>query len=327
MIREDIEKLPDRVQSGQTSWEQVAKELVVFIMHNKPMFGLQKYDEDFMSDFIIQFLSRGPKALSEYCDSKGGFVSYLYCMIRNIITSLHKKAALKSRIEYHNVNESIINYENKLDAYQHINYDEFERPKVPYTYKPVSYKAFQIACKTETYHIKRIISSEESGFEKEIEAKLKGYSPKMIKNILMVLALKSSYYITDGQIEKISRILGIEKSKIQEIIQVLKSQMDSRIVHKEKIEMRRNRAYYNHRIIRDQIAWNDLNYSESEYENYKLNRKYEKNTRNWTLLNHQLEEGKILIRPTTKLIAKVLGISSRQVTYYQTTARKLGINI
>ena len=79
--------------------------------------------------------------------------------------------------------------------------------------------------------------------------------------------------------------------------------------------------------MRDQIKWNELNSSEPQYENLKLNRKYEKNTRSWKNLNHQLEEGKILIRPTTKLIAKVLGISSRQVTYYQTTARKLGIKI
>lgn len=327
MTRDEIETIPELVKSGKMNWEQVAKELVVFIMRNKPMFGLQKYDEDFISDFIIQFLVRGPDALAEYDITKGGFMSYLFCMIKNIITSLNKKAALNSRIEYHNVSESIANYQNKVDAYQNINYEEFERPKVPYTYKPVSYKDFQIACKTDSYHIKRIISSEESAFEADIKKKLKGYSPKMIQNIVIVLALKSSYYITDDQIEKISKLLNIDKTSIHEIIQELKTLMDSRISNKEKIEIRRNRAYYNHKTMRDQIKWNELNSSEPQYENLKLNRKYEKNTRSWKNLNHQLEEGKILIRPTTKLIAKVLGISSRQVTYYQTTARKLGIKI
>ncbi|MBO4638287.1 MAG: hypothetical protein J5710_00865 [Treponema sp.] len=327
MTRDEIETIPELVKSGKMNWEQVAKELVVFIMRNKPMFGLQKYDEDFISDFIIQFLVRGPDALAEYDITKGGFMSYLFCMIKNIITSLNKKAALNSRIEYHNVSESIANYQNKVDAYQNINYEEFERPKVPYTYKPVSYKDFQIACKTDSYHIKRIISSEESAFEADIKKKLKGYSPKMIQNIVIVLALKSSYYITDDQIEKISKLLNIDKTSIHEIIQELKTLMDSRISNKEKIEIRRNRAYYNHKTMRDQIKWNELNSSEPQYENLKLNRKYEKNTRSWKTLNHQLEEGKILIRPTTKLIAKVLGISSRQVTYYQTTARKLGIKI
>ena len=327
MTRDEIELIPESVASGKRSWEQVTKELVVFMIRNKPMFGLQKYDEDFISEFIIQFLLRGPEALGEYEKSKGSFVSYLFCIIRNILSGLHKKAAIYSRIEYHNVNESIVNYENLLDAYQNINYEEFERPKVPYYVKPVSYKAFQIACKTDSYHIKRVISSKESDIDASIKAKLKDFSPKMIQNIMMVLALKSSYYITDHQIDKISNLLNINKSVLQEIIQELKSLMNSRIKNKEKIEMRRNRAYYNHKIIRDQIKWNELNSNEAQYENYKLNQKYEKNTKSWKTINHQLEQGKILIRPTTKLIAKVLGMSSRQVTYYQTTARKLGINI
>ena len=106
MIREDIEKIPDFVNSGILNWEQASKELVVFIMRNKAMFGLQKYDEDFISDFIIQFLVRGPASLAEYQIEKGGFLSYLFCMIRNILSSLHKRAAINSRIEYHNVSES-----------------------------------------------------------------------------------------------------------------------------------------------------------------------------------------------------------------------------
>ena len=327
MVREDIEKLPGLVNSGSMNWEQVTKELVVFIIRNKPMFGLQKHDEDFMSDFIIQFLVRGPIALADYRTSKGEFLSYLFCVIKNIISGLYRKAAIHSRIEYHIVNESIINYENKVEAFQNINYEELERPKVPYSFKPVSYKDFQIACKTDSFHIKRIISSEQSIFEKKIRAKLQGYSPIMIQNILLVEALKACYYITDYQVQAISNILNIKKSILYQMIQQLKTLMDSRNTNKEIIEMRRNRAYFNHKMLGIQIAWNEKNSTDSEYENQKLYRKYEKNTKSWRTLTHQLEEGKVLIRPTTKLIAKVLGISSRQVTYYQTTARKLGINI
>ena len=327
MTRDDIDLIPDMVKSGKTNWEQVTKELVVFIIRNKPMFGLQKYDEDFISDFIIQFLVRGPESLAEYEDSKGGFLSYLFCIIRNIFTGLYKKAAIKSRIEYHNVSESIANYGNKIEAYANINYKDFERPKVPYSCKPVSIEAFQIACKTDSYHIKRIINSDETTFEKEIRAKLKGLSPKMIQNILMVLTLKSSYYITDNQVEKISKVLNINTTAMHEIIQEMKTQICSRVSNKEKIEIRRNRAYYNHKTTRNMIIWEELDFNKTEYEKLKLNRKYEKSTKNWKNLNHQLEEGKILIRPTTKQIAQVLGLSSRQVIYYQSTARKLGINI
>ena len=75
------------------------------------------------------------------------------------------------------------------------------------------------------------------------------------------------------------------------------------------------------------IKWNKETKNDSDYSNLVLRKSYQKNTANWKNLNTQLEEGKILIRPTTKLIAQILGISARQVTYYQTTARKLGIDI
>ena len=80
MTRDDIEMIPEMVKAGKMSWEQVANELVVFFMRNKPMFGLQKYDDDFISDFIIQFLVRGPESLASYSTTKGGFLSYLFVL-------------------------------------------------------------------------------------------------------------------------------------------------------------------------------------------------------------------------------------------------------
>lgn len=327
MNREKIELIPEMVKSGKVSWEQVARELVVFIIRNKPMFSLQKFDEDFISDFIISFLDKGPEAMAEYNNSKGSFFAYLFCITRNIQTSLMKKAAINNQIEYIKMTEIISNYENKIEAYKNIKYDDFEMPKVPYSYKPVSYKDFQVACKTDSYHIKKVINSKESAFPEIFKEILKDYSPKVIQNIIMVLALKSAYYITDEQIEKISELLNIDKSSLHHIIQDIKVQMDRRINNKEKFEIRRNRAYFNHRRIRSQIEWNENNILNPEYENEDLQKKYQKNTKNWSTLNHQLEEGKIHIRPTTKLIANILGLSPRQVTYYQSTAKKLGITI
>ena len=193
------------------------------------MFGLQKFDEDFISDFIITFLDRGPASMAEYDISRGSFFSYLFCITRNYQTSLMKKAVVRNQIEYLKLSESISNYENKIDAYKNIRYDDFEKPKVPYSYKPISYKDFQIACKTDSYHIKKVINSTESGLSENIKEKLRDYSPIMIQNIIMVLSLKSAYYLTDDQIEKISALLNIETSSLHQIIQDVKLQMERRI--------------------------------------------------------------------------------------------------
>ncbi len=78
MNREDIELIPESVKTGMKTWEQVTKELVVFIVKNKPMFGLQKFDEDFISDFIITFVYKGPASMAEYDTSRGSFFAYLF---------------------------------------------------------------------------------------------------------------------------------------------------------------------------------------------------------------------------------------------------------
>ena len=327
MTRDEVELVPEKVTSGEISWEQASRDLIVFVLRNKPLFALSRYDEDFISDLIIEFLDRSIKSFQFYTKEYGSFFSYLYTLVKNLCSSLVKKKALKNIIDYHNISECINNYENEVEAYQNIRYADFDMPKVPYRYTPISYKDFQIACKTDSYHIKQIISSEKNSFASEIKQKLSDFSPIMIQNIIMVLALKSSYYITEEQIEAITGLFNIDNDKFHQIVQELKKEMETRIEHKNMMEQRRNKAYFNHKRLKSQIEWNEINDDTPEYKNYTLKKQYNKNTQNWNILNHQLEEGKIMIRPTTKIIAKVLGLSTRQVTYYQSTARKLGIKL
>ena len=103
--------------------------------------------------------------------------------------------------------------------------------------------------------------------------------------------------------------------------------MEMRVNNKARMEQRRNKAYFQHKRLQEQIKWNEDNHALFEYVNIPLQKQYYRNTKNLNTLNHQMEEGKIMIRPTTKLIAKILGLSTRQVTYYQSTARKLGIKL
>ncbi len=327
MTRDEFEALPETVQSGKLNWNQGIRQMIVFILKNKPLFGLTRYDDDFISEVIIDFLDRGEAAMAQYLRLNGTFYSYTYCFVKNICNSIIKRKSIKHVIEYHNLYESIINYENKIDSYANIKYSEFERPKVPYNFTPISVNDFQIACKTDSYQIKKIIKSDKSELYKEIMDKLRDFSPLMIQNIILVLALKSSYYITEDQITAITQMFNIDYNKFHQIILKIKTEIVDREENKLQLEMRRNKAYFQHKKLRDQIEFNKNSEEYREYLNPQLKVKYKRSTKNWTVLNHQLEEGKVMIRPTTKLIAKVLGISIRQVTYYQSTARKLGIDL
>ncbi len=328
MNREDFERIPDAIYSGKMTVSEAVREMAAFIANNKPVFKLQNYDEDFLSDFFIAFLERGEKSFATYDSSQGSFFSYTFCFVKNLCISVRKKRTLAKVMDYHSTSEYICVYEEKIQAYENIKYEDFAKPKVPFVYNtPVSYKDFQIACKTNAYQIKKILKDENNIINPVIKEKLLDYSPRMIQNVIIVLALKSAFYITEEQICKISKWFNIEKAKLDGIIREIKDNMNERIAHKEEMIEKRNKAYLQHKKIRGQILWNESNNENSEYLNNTLNKRYEKNTSNWTILNHQLEEGKIHIRPTTKMIAQVLGISSRQVTYYQTTAKKIGLDL
>ena len=327
MQREEIEKIPENVKAGKYSWEQVNKELVVFIIRNKPLFGLQKYDEDFISELIISILDRGEETYKSFDKERGSFFAFVFCIVKNNETTILKKMSLRKIIEYHNVRESIANYQNKIDAYKNINFEDFDKPKIPYAFKPASFKDFQVACKSDSYHIRKIINSGKANIPEEIKKKLSKFSPKIVKNIIMVIALRAAYYITSNQIITISKIFDIDIELLYNTIQEFKNALSKRVENKLKIEMRRNRAYFQHKRLQNQMEWNDLNKDFSEYENETLNRQYIRNTKNWNTLNHQLEKGKIQVRPSNEMIAKALGLSVRQVTYYSSIAKKLEIDI
>ena len=327
MTRDELELVPEQVNSGRITWKQAVNDLIIFIIRNKPMFGLTKYDEDFVSEVIINFLDRGVASLSAYESDKGAFFNYVYCFTTNICNSIKKIRASKRIIEHHTINESIANYNSTVEAYANINYEDLERPIIPYKYTPVSYKDFQIACQTDSYHISRVVNTKNNNFARTIKAKLQNYSPSMIQNIIMVLALKSAYYITEEQIETISETFNIDSVKFHQVILEIKQLIEPRKMSRKLLEERRNRAYFLHNKTRNLMEWNNCIKNDADYCNLVLKKSYKKNTTNWYIYNSQLRQGKILVRPTTKLIAMVLGLSTRQVTYYQTTARKLGIDI
>ena len=52
MTRDEIELVPEQVKAGKITWEQAVREMIVFIVQNKGLFVLYKYDEDFISELI-----------------------------------------------------------------------------------------------------------------------------------------------------------------------------------------------------------------------------------------------------------------------------------
>lgn len=324
MNKDDIDKIPEAIATGKITMDQAINKLSIFILKNKALFGLHIKDEDFCSDVILDFLERAGESFKSFNPSFGTFSTYLFCILKSITSTKIKQKANRNIIEYYNISECINNYDSEVEAYENINYKDLERPKIPYNYKKIPHKDFQLACKCDTYRIKKILNDKEYS---SIQQKIQKLPPKLINNIILVLALKSSYYLTDNQIDKICYIFNIRRDLLHGVIQELKNTMENREQNKLQLEQRRNKAYFQHKKLKNQLEWIEENDEFEEFDTKSINRKYNKNTKNWNYLNQQLEDGMILIRPTSKIISEILGISIRQVTYYQTKARKLGIDL
>lgn len=293
----NLNLLPDMIASGEITREEGIRQLASFINDNYLIFGLQKFDEDFRSEIVLYVLEKGNHLFEIYNSESGDFFTFFFCFIKSQIKSTMKKKSKRIINEKFSFQESVENYESDLQNYQKIKYSEFEIKRAPYNYKKVT------------------IDDLKKGLQ---ENKLERYDRS-----ILVLALKSAYYLTDSQIVKICKIYDIEPDMFYDVIQYLR---DGVLHKKERLEIyvqRRNSAYYHHKKYEEQIHYLEIKDNpNSELERKKLSEKNEVQKHNLNNYNKKFEDGYLYLRPSTKLVANVLGICERQINYYLQCVRK-----
>ncbi|MCR4734279.1 MAG: hypothetical protein K5829_04660 [Treponema sp.] len=329
MSTKNLNEIPEMIASGKISKETALQKLAIFVMKEGKVFGLQKYDEDFRSEIIVNLLEKGTSIFDSFNPNYGSFFTYFFCLIKGIAQSLLKEYSRKDIKENVFYSESVMSYHDKEEAYRNINYRDFEKPKIPYSYKKIEAKALEIACKSGTYHIKKYIDSSAATQENEIlRENLKKLPSSIADKIVLVLALKAAYYITDSQINLICEMFKLDKNLLYNLIQQLKDQLLTREIRKTELENRRNAAYFHHKSYTQQINKLDASYKVNAiYNKISIKQKYTKKTNSWKHLTEQLQNGTLNLRPTNKSIAKVLGLCERQISHYLLTAQKLGLKL
>ena len=327
MNQSELNTLPDLVQEGKMSQAYASHQLALYVRENRSLFGLHKKNEDFNSDIIVMLLEKGKQLFEQYNSQYGSFFTYFFCFIKSLMLIENKKLSSQKVIDFLEINDSITTYEQREEAYKLINYSDFEQRKVPFAYKPVSSQSLQIACSRSPYHIREFLAQKDEDFKK-LQDNLRNLTPSLAEKMLLVLALKSAYYITDPQIAKIAEICHIDINKFHAIVMNLKSDLTEREKNKRKLEIRRNTAYFQRRKYRNRIEWSEAKKDDfSPYEKHKLSNKYEKQTKTWKKLNQQLQRGIINIRPTHNAIAQALGMCERQISFYIKNAYQLGLKL
>ncbi len=298
MTPKDLNELSKQMYCGKLNERKMLEYICSFVIHNYPVFGLQRFDEDFRQEVLLNFIEKGHRVLNQFNPEFGDFFTFLYCSICTIINSMVKREIIRNMKESINLEESIISYEEKEQKYYRIDFKNFDLPKVPYA--------------------KANIPPE------EIREALKSLSLKHKNKTILILALKSSYYLTDEQIQHICKISGIKPEYFYSMIQQCKNSLEIKTVRREKAEERRNFAYYHHKRynkivhkLDDDMILDEMNMKREKYlfmEN--------KHRHNWNRLNDAFEKGHIYLRPTNKTVAELMGICERQVNYYINCARR-----
>lgn len=296
MKPKDLNLLAEKYRSGELSEKAVIDKMTVFVVKNYPMYGLHKYDEDFRQDIILNLLERGSRLLHIFNPKYGDFFTFLYCNICTLINTALKARAQETVREKLNIDECIQQYEEKEIKYHRINYRHFEAPKIPFSYKKVSPEYFQQAIK---------------------ELSLCGKEKKVL-----ILALKSSFYITDRQIQKICRMYGMKTEEFYKIIQYCKDTLEHKCSRFNITNQKRNFAYYHHKrcsyISRKYSE--DLSSVNKAYKAKEWQKKDRKHLYSMNRLNSTLRKGYYL-RTSNRIVANVMGLSERQVNYYMNSIR------
>ncbi len=294
----DLNLLPQKINEGSITTKQAVDCISSFVIQNYRVFGLQKYDEDFRSDILVSLLERGEHLIHLYNPEYGDFFSFLYCYIQSLANSQIKSFAKRAIQEKINFEEGIKTLEETNSLYQRYNSQYLEETKVPYAPKKVP--------------------------AEELSQALQQIAKSTSDKKMLVLALKSSFYITDYQISRICKMYRFNPEHFYALVQYCKDSINRKAQRREMFQQRRNFAYYHHKRYKKLI--DNLQFDDKKaYKKETLNRfvqMEQKHKHNWQLLNQSFQNGLLTLRPTNKTIAKLLGICERQVTYYLNCAKK-----
>lgn len=295
MRKLNLNLIPDMLQKNEVTRKEALNLLCEFILSDKPVFGLIKFDEDFVSELILRILERGTVIFDSFNPESGSFYTYFFKYVQSVKFHLLKELSI-----------------NEL-KYKHV--VELSKEDLYISDSNSTYYPSKSLIKNEEKNIDEILNKSDiypKDFLKLIKKHPRGY-----EKLLLVLALKSSYNITERNINMIASCCNIDKEKLQEIVDYLNDKLECKLTRKRKLEEKRNSVYfykkkYEHQIkkLNEEVKEDNKYVSESLTEKY--NRKYEK----WGNLNKKLNNSSHFLKPTNKEIANVLGLCERQVNYY-----------
>lgn len=297
ITKETINLIPSLIKEKKLTQQEALDILSVELLKNPKFFLGETPDDEIKSELILKILQKGIFVLERYKEGYGIFAAYFTSFIRFQYLTLkrQKKTQMLSEATYLVMQKT--DYEAQLDLYEN---QEYFKSKV--AYEPYS------------------LSEKNNFFSKSDKISVTEKNKKRIKNLkktLLILSMKYINYINLELLEEIAIFCEIPLEKLKEIRNTLLENLNKKIVHRNKLETKRDKAFFLKRKYQIELEFlkaNNMNYDHKEYL-------LQRQTKFWNEKLNQLKKSTSLVTPSNKQIAKELGMKERIISYYIKNAK------
>lgn len=308
----ELDKIPEYIRNGKLSKQNASMEIFTILYTNPARFNLHTMDEDERSDFLVSMIPKFESYIDRYDQNQCPFGAYIFNIVSWIKTTWTKKQGL-------NKTNPLTFQKTILDHYP-VFTDEDTSLKYIHSLSPqLSENLLQLhEEKTPQLIFRQIFDSGEKG-------KYVFKKPELTQSrrIALLLALKSAWYISDEQIEKISIFCGCPPQAISTTVEKLKENLENKAKSHERLCEMRDKAWYFICIYRNMLE--KMEKDTEEYLDLKRKLNYQEHV--WVVKNNMLKNCKSRISPTNTDVAEAVGIKPSRVSFYMGMAKKSNLDL
>ena len=290
----EINSLPERIENNELTIRQARNLLVEEFYQNPLRYGIFPTNHDGKAAIAEELLTAIPRIIDNWQKkyrTRMPFTMYFYYNIRAITNRRRKQKAINRCAREALCTIAAADIEAAAARYHMNEYAEsFMHTEEPaYTVQTVS-KTADFSWKTKT----------------------------IPQKIIIILTLKSSFYLTDRTIQKISSRCGCSFTILLNCVHTLRLSLERKILSQCKKKERHARVFY--LKIRYELQLLNINKQSVQYD--RLIKKLSTQTQRWQFYNTGRYK-KVRICPSNKQIADMIGITTRQLYYYLQQSEQL----
>lgn len=301
MEKLNLENLAKDYSDGKMTEKQCSLKLMEYIFLHKSLFGLKALDEDDFLDFLIFEIPKFGKIFTLYDKKIGTFFSFLQFTLRKAL-SIWKKNSIRNKV----MDDEILTSQ-KIEIEEYTEKYELEA------------EGLEIIKEQETAALAQCVESpfkinENMPYRFDKYKKIDIRRTKignLQKEIVLILALKSCYYLDDEMINKVSAYTGIEKGKLISMQKSLNADLTTKIKRRASCIKCRNNSFYFHRKYSQELQYLSPHTSWCRL----IQDKYDKHTKTWINRNSRLRRKDYYVSASNCAVGKVLNMDPRHVKY------------